>query len=223
MELALLSLFFLAGGFLRFSHLGALPIDGDNSFHALAAKAILETGRPEMPSGLLYPRAIPLLYLEALSAKIFGFSEWSLALPNATIGTINILLVYRLARNLLEDKLIALTAALLFAFSPLAITIAKMPRMYEAFLMATLVSWLLFHGWYYLKRYWLFPFLLLSALLTISMHEMGILPLLCFTVPMLLEKKWSRPTLVAGITFLGLCGLWLNARHIIFFLYKIQP
>lgn len=47
-EITLLATLMFGGGFLRFFHPGVLSIDGDNSFHALAAKAILETGRPEM-------------------------------------------------------------------------------------------------------------------------------------------------------------------------------
>jgi 4-amino-4-deoxy-L-arabinose transferase-like glycosyltransferase len=215
----LLLIILVAGAFFRFYKLGALPIDGDNSFQALAVQGILQTGKPEMPSGLLYLRAVPLLYLEALSAKLFGFSEWSLALPNACIGTLNVLLIYLLVKSLLRDSKLALVASLLFAVSPWAVAVARMPRMYEPFLMASLLSWFFFFKWYYERKPLFFPLLLISSLLTLSLHDSSILPLLCFLVPLLIESRPQRHALFSAACFPGFALAWFFLPRLTQFLY----
>jgi 4-amino-4-deoxy-L-arabinose transferase-like glycosyltransferase len=53
----------------------------------------------------------------ALSMKIFGVSEWSMRLPSALMGTLMILVVYRIAKLLKFKERVALFAALLLACS----------------------------------------------------------------------------------------------------------
>jgi 4-amino-4-deoxy-L-arabinose transferase-like glycosyltransferase len=202
------ALAWLAGGFLRLYNLGTLPIDGDNSYHALAARAILEEGIPLMQSGQLYTRSLPLLYLEALSAKLFGFSEWSLRFPSALMGIVNVLLVHRLVKALWREEGPALLAGALFALSPWAIHISRMPRMYEAYLMAVLLTWILFVHWYYHEKGVLLVPLLLCSILALMLHQSAIIPLTCFLAPALLEGKLNRKAAVALGCFAGLAILW---------------
>lgn len=53
----------------------------------------------------------------ALSMKIFGVSEWSMRLPSAIMGTLLILIIYRIAILLNLKKQVALLTALLLACS----------------------------------------------------------------------------------------------------------
>jgi 4-amino-4-deoxy-L-arabinose transferase len=53
----------------------------------------------------------------ALSMKLFGVSEYSMRLPSAVMGTLMILLLYRIVILIFENITVALLAALLLAFS----------------------------------------------------------------------------------------------------------
>jgi 4-amino-4-deoxy-L-arabinose transferase len=57
------------------------------------------------------------LWQMALSMKIFGVSEFTLRLPSAIMGSIMILLIYRIAFILTKNKLTSLLSALLLCFS----------------------------------------------------------------------------------------------------------
>lgn len=212
----ILVIIIIFGGFLRFYRLGALPVDGDNAFHFLSAKAILKTGFPLMPNGDLYLRSLPLMYLEALSLKIFGISEWSLGLPNAIIGTLNILLVYSLVITIWRDKRPAIVTALFFSISPWAVAVARMPRMYESFLMSVMLIWIFFYKWYYLqKNKMIFP-LIIFSLLAISLHQAAMIPLTCFMLPLLLDRKLKEKSFRSAIVFIILGTAWFGYKSIIF-------
>ncbi len=53
----------------------------------------------------------------ALSMKIFGISEWSMRLPSAIMGTILVIIIYRIVILLNVNKRVALFAALILACS----------------------------------------------------------------------------------------------------------
>jgi len=212
----ILLIIIIFGGFLRFYRLGALPVDGDNAFHFLSAKAILETGFPLMPNGDLYLRSLPLMYLEALSLKIFGISEWSLGLPNALIGTLNILLLYLLVITIWGDKSPAIVTALFFSLSPWAVAVARMPRMYEPFLMSVMLIWIFFYKWYYLQEKKIIIPLIIISLLSISLHQAAIIPMTCFILPLLLERKPKKQCLLPAIVFIILGTAWFGYKSIMY-------
>lgn len=53
----------------------------------------------------------------AFSMRLFGVSEWSMRLPSALMGTILIIIIYRIALLLTNNKYIALISSLLLTFS----------------------------------------------------------------------------------------------------------
>jgi 4-amino-4-deoxy-L-arabinose transferase-like glycosyltransferase len=55
---------------------------------------------------------------QALSARIFGFHSWSIALPQVIEGTISVLVMYRVVRRW-AGAVPGLLAALIFAFTPI--------------------------------------------------------------------------------------------------------
>ncbi|WP_344823355.1 ArnT family glycosyltransferase [Rurimicrobium arvi] len=106
--------------------------DWDERFHALVARNMMD--RPFYP--VLYKNPVipfdpsawccnqvwlhkqPLfLWQMALSMRIFCVSEWALRLPSAIMGTLSVLLVYRLSWLLTREKRAAVIAALIICCS----------------------------------------------------------------------------------------------------------
>lgn len=127
--LALLVLVVALGAAVRFWGLGNVGLHGDEKTMALPAIHLLQHGTPEMPSGFIYPRAVPQLYLIAGSVLAFGPSEWALRLPSALCGVLLIILTWIVGRRFLEPRWnLALTAAV--ALLPAFIEDAQTARMY---------------------------------------------------------------------------------------------
>lgn len=59
------------------------------------------------------------LWPQAISAKIFGYSAWALALPEAIEGVISVLVLYRLTRRWTGRSDVALLSAGLFTLTPI--------------------------------------------------------------------------------------------------------
>ena len=173
-----------------------------------------------MPNGDLYLRSLPLLYLEALSLKIFGVSELSLGLPNALIGTLNIVLTYFLVNTIWRDKNSAIVTALFFSLSPWAIAVARMPRMYEPFLMSVLLIWILFYKWFYLNKKKLIIPLIIVALLAISLHKIAILPMSCLVLPLFLGCKPQKNCFASCVVFIALFAVWINYKSLLLLMFK---
>jgi 4-amino-4-deoxy-L-arabinose transferase-like glycosyltransferase len=57
------------------------------------------------------------IWLQALSVRLFGFHYWSVALPQAIVGVLTVLVLYRVVRRLAGAKA-GLVAALILAASP---------------------------------------------------------------------------------------------------------
>ena len=64
------------------------------------------------------------LWLEGLSARIFGFSSWSMLLPQALAGVASVLIVYRLVRRW-QGEVAGLLAALALALTPVALVMFR--------------------------------------------------------------------------------------------------
>jgi len=85
-SLCLLACIVLAGAIVRFWGLGSVGLHGDEKTMALPVMSLINEGRPIMPSGMFYPRAVVQLYLMAASVMAFGQSEWAMRLPSALCG-----------------------------------------------------------------------------------------------------------------------------------------
>ncbi len=64
------------------------------------------------------------LWIEGLSARIFGFSSWSMLLPQALAGAASVLILYTLVRRWQGDAA-GLLAALALALTPVAVLIFR--------------------------------------------------------------------------------------------------
>ncbi len=63
-------------------------------------------------------------WVQGLSARLFGFSSWSMLLPQALAGVASVLIVYRLVRRW-QGEIAALLASLAFALTPVALVMFR--------------------------------------------------------------------------------------------------
>src|SRR3989344_2775094 len=103
-----------------------IHLNQDELGFALNAHSISNTGFDE--NGRFYPLyfwhlgvmwSTPIIvYLTALSLKLFPVSEIAIRLPSVFIGLINIGLIYLLAKKLFKSELWGLVAGILLATTP---------------------------------------------------------------------------------------------------------
>lgn len=130
----------LAAAIPRFVNLGDLSFYGDEETTALVAESMARGDGPTMPSGMVYRRALPLTWINAASARIFGLdNEISYRLPTAIFGTLTVPLLFLFGRPYLGDTT-ALVAATLLAVSEWHLVFSRMARMYAPFLFFFLLA-----------------------------------------------------------------------------------
>ena len=83
-----------------------------------------------------------LVYATAPWLLVLPLSHAALRLPTALVGTLNVLLVYVLARRLLRQTSLALVAAALLALTPAHFIMARLAENY-LYLVAVILGWLL--------------------------------------------------------------------------------
>jgi 4-amino-4-deoxy-L-arabinose transferase-like glycosyltransferase len=77
------------------------------------------------PSGLMTVDKPPLaLWVQALSARVFGFHSWSILVPQALMGVATVALVYDLTRRL-WGRTAAFVAGLVLAVTPITVAISR--------------------------------------------------------------------------------------------------
>ncbi|HEU4617074.1 MAG TPA: glycosyltransferase family 39 protein [Gammaproteobacteria bacterium] len=192
---ATLAALIAVGAYLRLVYLGRLGIHWDEDLSALAVKAILANGVPELPSGMIYLRGGPFLYAMAASAQLLGFGELALRLPAALFGIATIPLAFALGKALFSER-VGLVAAALLTISVWDVELARYARMYAPFIffyMATLLCL-----WRYrVQRESLGGGMLCVALalIAVSLHELGysLAPAMFFPLILRGPKEWLSP------------------------------
>lgn len=125
--LLFLILIICIGGFLRFYNLSSLPPspNWDEVAFGYNAYSILKTGKDEY--GVTLPKYLRSLddykrpvytYAVVASVALFGLNDFAVRFPSAFFGTLTILLIYFLTRELFKNKSIALLAAFFLAITP---------------------------------------------------------------------------------------------------------
>jgi 4-amino-4-deoxy-L-arabinose transferase-like glycosyltransferase len=101
-----------------------------NSYYAAAVKSATVSWKAFFfgsldPGSFITVDKPPLaIWVMALSARLFGFSSWSILLPQALAGVASVLILHRLVRRWAGD-VAALLAALAFALTPVAVLIFR--------------------------------------------------------------------------------------------------
>jgi 4-amino-4-deoxy-L-arabinose transferase-like glycosyltransferase len=169
----------IVGAFFRFSKLGSSPsgLYVDEASIGYSAFSVLKTGRDE------YGKTLPILfrsfstfqspvytYLTVPFIYLFGLSPFSTRLPSALFGTLSIILIYFIAKQLflesnsnddtkektLETEIFAQCAAFFMAISPWHIQYSRTAYESNIALFFLLLGSLMF--FYALRRPWLFTF-----------------------------------------------------------------
>src|SRR5579883_3182998 len=126
-ELALLPVLALAGGLLFWNLGGAGFV---NLYYAAGVRSMLDSWHNLFfvafdPAGFLALDKPPLAFwLQAGSAKLFGFNPLSLLLPEALAGLVSVALLYVLVRRS-HGRPAGLVAALALAVSPISVATAR--------------------------------------------------------------------------------------------------
>jgi 4-amino-4-deoxy-L-arabinose transferase-like glycosyltransferase len=193
---------------LRLPELGKLGLWGDEGYTAIAVKAILEHGYPLLPSGGIYLRSVPILYVDALAAKIFGLNEFALRLPSVIASVGAIWMTYLLGKALV-GRTVGLTAAVMMVFAGWEIEFSRHARMYAAFQFAFLSSLYLFYRGFidgHKPAKWL---MIPVWILTMMVHELGVVLAVVFLVlPVVKNSSLMRPlSAFAGFFFFGVLGV----------------
>ncbi|OFW60312.1 MAG: hypothetical protein A2133_10155 [Actinobacteria bacterium RBG_16_64_13] len=101
-----------------------------NSYYAAAVKSATVSwkafffGSLDPGSFITIDKPPVSIWVMALSARLFGFSSWSMLLPQALAGVASVLILHRLVRRWAGD-VAALIAALAFALTPVSVLIFR--------------------------------------------------------------------------------------------------
>ncbi len=131
-QIVILTVIVVTGFGLRIINLGGPGFGTDEPLHVFAAQSILENGKPELPSGILYKRALLYTKTVALSFKFFGVSEFSARLPSVIFGTLAIILLFFIGKKFYGTA-VGLISAILVAYIPYQIAWSRECRMYTMF------------------------------------------------------------------------------------------
>ncbi|MCB2292765.1 glycosyltransferase family 39 protein [Clostridium algoriphilum] len=127
-EKLLLSLVLLLSGILNFANLG---IEGySNLYYASGVKSMTMSLKNFFfvsfdPTGFVSIDKPPLgFWIQAISAKIFGFSGWSILLPEALAGVISVLVIYIVVKRSFGTTA-GLLSALFLAVTPIFVAVSR--------------------------------------------------------------------------------------------------
>ncbi|MDB5055602.1 MAG: glycosyl transferase family 39 [Bacilli bacterium] len=121
-----------------------------NLYYAAGIKSMLENWHNFFylaydPGGFVSIDKPPLgFWLQALSAKIFGFHGWALILPQILAGVVSVLILYRLVSRVFGANS-GLIASLILAVTPISVATARNNTIDSLLVFAVLAAaWMLF-------------------------------------------------------------------------------
>lgn len=191
---------FLLALILRTYNLESLPygFHSDEARVAWNAYSILQTGKDDRGNSLaLYYntfgdyRPTGIFYFTIPSIFLFGINEFATRYPSALIGSLTIIVVYFLTKELTGDKKIAYTSSLLLGISSWHIVVSRATSEVVIALFFTLVAILLLIKAIKNNNIYFLLGSLLSFLTSFSLyHSIRLLaPLICFVVIAYYFKK----------------------------------
>ncbi len=212
--LTLLALLLVGGFWLRAHNLGALGFDGDEGIQALAVQGVLAHGVPKVPSGVVYTRGLPFIYLQAGAAWLWGLDEFSLRLPAVLFGVATIVVAYALGAAVF-DRWVGLVMAGLVTFSTWEIELSRYGRFYTAFQCFYGLALVLFYRGFMLgrraQRWWFVP----VAVVTLLMHSLGVMLATCFLIPLFSQRFSARQKWISVLWGAGVVGMWKLTRMLV--------
>ena len=191
-----------------------------NSFYAAAVLAgtkswkALFFGAFDAGSFITVDKPPAALWLMALSGRLFGFSSWSMLLPEALLGVASVALVADTVRRT-AGAVAGLVAAIVMALTPVAVLMFRFnnPDALLTFLMVA-AAWLLVRSLQTGRARWLLlaAAVLGLAFLTKYLQAFIVLPAMVLTYLLLGPRTWPRRTgelLAAAAVLVVSSGWWV--------------
>ncbi|MDR3600843.1 MAG: glycosyltransferase family 39 protein [Desulfosporosinus sp.] len=147
-ETLLLSLILMLSAILNFANIG---IEGyANTFYAAGVKSMMMNFKNFFfasfdPAGFVTVDKPPFgLWMQTISAKLFGFSGWSIILPQALAGVISVCIIYYLVKRSF-GSFSGLIAALCLAITPIFVASSRNNTIDNLLVLSLLLAcWALF-------------------------------------------------------------------------------
>ena len=212
---------------MRLPRLGALAFEVDEGYQLKAVGGILEHGVPRLDTGHAYTRSPPFLYLQALSAWVFGLTPFALRLPAAVFGVLCVPVGYLFGRRL-AGPAVGWGLAVMLAVSGFHVELSRYGRFYTLFQMTFMLAVLAFYLGYVRRvrgdaagatgtrpprnTRWRLAFWSLT-LFAITLHDTAVFLGLCFaTLLVAAGYTWrQRGLLLAEAGVIGLA--WVGYRQ----------
>lgn len=185
--------------FLRFFKISEVPpaISWDEAAVGYNAWTLVSFGQDEYGNNLPlvfksfgeYKNSIDI-YITAVSVKLFGLSEFSTRFPAALFGVFNVILLFFLAKALLNNNFIALSAAFFLSISPMNIHFSHFNHEANLALFFFMLGLLLF--FLTLKGKKLLPFAVVCFLLSLLSYNAPkvFIPLFIFFLSIIYVKEF---------------------------------
>jgi hypothetical protein len=217
--LGLLGLALIVGLVARWQILPDRPLAVDEYYMVRSTEFVLEHGVPSFPTGGYYTRALPLQYLMAGAARLFGETPLSYRLPAFLASLLSIVLAYWYARRFMPVP-VSLAVALALLVSSWHIEFAGFARMYTLFQCIVLVFLIVLDDAYFRgvwRRRYLPHGLAVLACLT---HAIGITLTPLLFLPLVTGgppggfRSWPERLrfAAAGLVTTGLCLIFLSTN-----------
>jgi hypothetical protein len=131
----------IIGFLLRFYNLQNYSFWNDEIISIKASEGILNQGIPVMSDGSIYFKSPLYTYSLALSLNAFGITEFSARIISVIFGTLTIILIYFVGQRISgNNKIIGLSAALIYSLSIWSIAWSREARFYQMFQFFSLLT-----------------------------------------------------------------------------------
>jgi len=201
--IVLICIITLFAGFVRFLHLGKLPVSlhRDEAFLGYNGYSILKTGKDM--SGKSFPLHLESFiyspagysYLTIPEFSVFGLSPFSLRFPSAFFGTLTTVLIFILTLLLFQDykkkTVLASLSAIFFAISPWSIVLSRTATENTVVVFFIVLGIVLFLLWVGIKRFFLLLLSFAAFAFTLSLYQAPRVFLPLF-IPFLVILFWDR-------------------------------
>ncbi len=200
----------------RLVNLGMLSFYADEETTAMPSRSLAEGNGARMPSGMEYRRALPLTWLNSVSARLVGVdNDGAYRLPTALFGIVTVPLLFLAARTRGATR-VALIAALLLALSEWHLVFSRQARMYVPFLLFFIAAARAIWNWSETGRIrWLLLAVPLAAG-AVAMHQLGLMVVMFALLPLVLpgRGKVSLGSLIGLAVAIALAG-WLYHEYFV--------
>lgn len=197
----------------------------DEASTARFGRSVLETGLPKIKlTGFSENAYYTTVYLTAASFKLLGTSEFTARIPEVVFGTLVILAVFLLGKEIF-NKYVGLGASFLTAFSYIQIAWSRQARGYVILEFFFLLTLLFLWKFSVKKNLSLFLFLLIFLVLSFLTHYLGLILVPIALIYLFIYNPrlfLSKISLLTLISVLFLVFILLGREYVFNFLLETK-